>query len=184
MTQKNDILDDVLNSKSNGGGVYLEEGVHTVRVTKAFHLQGYNGQKFICECVIEASDTVKIGAQRSIVITLDDQFKMGPASAMDLICAALGGDPVADRGSIDRDTLQAAFFNGGINDRRLCVSAWQQEKKRTPGEFFTKYKYSPVVGDVPTPAFPPPGWYAHPSAAGYYHDGKVIVTEAELRARG
>lgn len=33
------------------------------------------------------------------------------------------------------------------------------------------------------PAFPPEGWTAHPTAAGYYYMGNEVLTEAELRQR-
>lgn len=32
-------------------------------------------------------------------------------------------------------------------------------------------------------SFPPAGWYAHPQQPGAYHNGREIVSEAELRAR-
>lgn len=37
-------------------------------------------------------------------------------------------------------------------------------------------------GAPPAPAFPPPGWTAHPQAPGHYHNGRDVLTEAQLRA--
>lgn len=44
----------------------------------------------------------------------------------------------------------------------------------------------PMAAPPPPPmlaTFPPAGWYAHPQMPGHFHDGKTVVTEAELRAR-
>lgn len=38
------------------------------------------------------------------------------------------------------------------------------------------------AGAMSDPNFPPPGWYPHPGAAGCYHNGKIALWEADLRA--
>jgi len=44
--------------------------------------------------------------------------------------------------------------------------------------------YQPNMAPPPASApFPPAGWYAHPGQPGAFHNGKEIVSEAELRSR-
>jgi hypothetical protein len=45
----------------------------------------------------------------------------------------------------------------------------------------TTYMEAPAV-PVPV-AFPPAGWLAHPTAAGYFYCGQEVLTEAQLRAK-
>lgn len=54
--------------------------------------------------------------------------------------------------------------------------AYAQPMNQAPG--FAAMGAPPVPPSAP---FPPPGWYAHPSQPGAYHNTKEIKSEADLR---
>lgn len=174
--------------------------------TKIEFFQGRNDDFVTLEFNVLESDDPMLGPGRAAKYMI----KMGQDMSMPNLKSALGallgyGTKEEIVSHVTQDVARAALSEAQPNrGKRVSLTTTSTTTKQ--GKPFTVHNWTPAVGQapaapfvaapvpVPAPAaapvppppsaaFPPAGWYAHPQQPGAFHNGREIVSEAELRAR-
>lgn len=134
---------------------------------------------------------------RSLAYKLSpDSFQYGLRDAKRLVSTLLGIDSKDITTKIMDNAVSAAQTCRGVEVEVSTTSIQKKNKDGSlkPGEFFNLSTFRKVSGSIPAVAveaapsvpasaeFPPVGWKAHPTSAGYYYKGKEVLKEAQLRA--
>lgn len=78
----------------------------------------------------------------------------------------------------------AAPAAGGAGWGGAPAQPWQQPGASAPAAASAPPPFTPPAPPAPAAAdFPPAGWTAHPTAAGYFYKDQEVLSEADLRAK-
>lgn len=78
----------------------------------------------------------------------------------------------------------AAPAAGGAGWGGAPAQPWQQPSAAAPAAASAPPPFTPPAPPAPAAAdFPPAGWTAHPTAAGYFYKDQEVLSEADLRAK-
>lgn len=196
------LFDKISDADPSNGGVYFNAGHrYLAEVEKCLvKLSRKGDQLFIAELRVVESDDARLtpGMKASWIVNFKQDASLGNILWFLGACSGIKVEDTARmKKEITKEVAEFAVTEANpMAGKRVRFDV--QGVKTKAGKDFSKHCWEPAEGgaaiaapsapSVPsipaTPAiFPPVGWMAHPTSPGWFHNGKEVITEVELRSR-